>query len=316
MIQPTLMNGRIRGSNGFSTFLEVKRTAAEAIIVYRDTASSVTLQSQDLEYSEIVDGLLLSYQYARYCRPILLDSGEPYPPALAARKLITGTLSKPVGFKNGSLAALTDVLPSGKIHLFDREAGLVGRFAERQDAVVVAEAAGGSPIIFGSVKELQKLPSLDLGVVLKHLDPERKWPTSLSPKHYQEIFAMAEKVVKKAPTKLVKAEAKQRRADGPVAKAREIFEKMKGEDTAKILAACDKAEVNHGTATTQLGRWRKENGIVVKRGGANNTKKKKPAKPAKVVKPKPVASTEAPAAAAAPAGTIGGDLASAGGSSS
>lgn len=92
---------------------------------------------------------------------------------------------------------------------------------------------------------------------------------------------MATKNAQKTPTKIVKVEQRQLRIDGPVAKARSIFEKMKGQETPAILAACDKAGVNHGTATTQLGRWRKENGIVVKRGGPHNVKKTKPAKEVK-----------------------------------
>lgn len=66
----------------------------------------------------------------------------------------------------------------------------------------------------------------------------------------------------------------EKKPDGPVAKARAIFEKMKtSTDSSAIIAACVAAGVVKGTATTQLGKWRKENGITVKRGGARKKTK-------------------------------------------
>lgn len=68
--------------------------------------------------------------------------------------------------------------------------------------------------------------------------------------------------------------------DGAVAVSKFIFEEMKSEnDSSKIIAACVKAGVNKGTATTQLGRWRKAKGITVKRGGARIKKTKATDKP-------------------------------------
>ncbi|MDZ4343960.1 MAG: hypothetical protein U1E51_16190, partial [Candidatus Binatia bacterium] len=130
------------------------------------------------------------------------------------------------------------------------------------------------------------------------------------------------KAKKVTPKKVQKVEASRKRADGPVAQARVIFEKMRNEtDSSKIIAACVAAKINKGTAGVQLGRWRKENGIVVKRGGARakpvekkavpkpkaavKDKKKEPAKKP-VTKSKPAAKKPAakPAVAPVAAGTV------------
>ena len=115
------------------------------------------------------------------------------------------------------------------------------------------------------------------------------------------------------PAKTPKAAGKQKtgpsRADGPVAQARAIFAKLGGKDTAAIREACLKAGINPGTTSVQLGKWRKENGIVVERGpkvkkapaaktkAAPAKKEKAPAKP----KMDPVANAKPPKKTRAPA---------------
>ena len=46
------------------------------------------------------------------------------------------------------------------------------------------------------------------------------------------------------------------RPGGSVAKARAIFEQMQGKSRAEMMAACDAAGINKGTAATQYGRWK------------------------------------------------------------
>lgn len=273
--QPVVLRGRIRGSINQVTFLEIRRTDREAVIALRESDGWVNIHSEPLEYREIVDGLLMEFKYDRNVSQQFDKYELPYPPDRAARLLIKGAYSRPYGFRNGALGALISVLPSGPIHLFEQESGFVGRFASTDDVKIVVEAMKCRAIVFSSEKELQKLSAVDLQVVLSHLDPERKWPPKLNQKLYKEVYEMSSKANTKAAPKIAKADARQRRTDGPVAKARGIFEEMKDKGTADILEACVEAGVNRGTATTQLGRWRKENGIVVKRGGARKHDAKK-----------------------------------------
>lgn len=48
------------------------------------------------------------------------------------------------------------------------------------------------------------------------------------------------------------------RPGGSVARARAIFDELKGKSRTEMMAACDKAGINKGTAATQYGRWKKE----------------------------------------------------------
>jgi hypothetical protein len=57
--------------------------------------------------------------------------------------------------------------------------------------------------------------------------------------------------------KVVKAKASTR-PGGSVAKARAIFEELKGKSRNEVMAACDAAGINKGTAATQYGRWKRE----------------------------------------------------------
>lgn len=198
---------------------------------------------------------------------------EPYPVLEATRKFIRGCYSEPTGFKGGALDALIDVLPEGEHHLFARGVGFIGRFASPEDAQMIAAALKADrPIIFGSPEEIMALADPDLSEVVSHLDPEYRWPTKFNINHAQGVFEMAKKTPKKKAKKVEKAEAAQRRADGPVAQARAVFDELhkanpETPSSEYIEKACAKG-INRGTVTTQLGRWRKEKGIAVKRGGA------------------------------------------------
>lgn len=208
---------------------------------------------------------------------------EVYPVLEATRKFIRGCFSEPTGFKGGALDALVDVLPQGDVHLFVRGVGFIGRFSAVEDAQMIAGALKADrPIIFGSSEEIMAMPEPDVVEIITALDPEFVWPKKFTINHAQGVYEMAKKATKKKAAKVAKAEAAQRRADGPVAKAREQFEKIhkaNPEATSDVyIKACEDAGVNRGTATTQLGRWRKEKGIAVKRGGARKKAEKSAAK--------------------------------------
>lgn len=269
-----VLRGRAQGDSAVRCYLEVMRTDDVAILASLDGDGSVTLQSHPLTWFEIGE------QYTGGKREFAFDTqfmpltkGEKhYPTDEAARKLIRGCYGAPAGFKNGALSALVDVLPSGDIHLFTQEEGFIGRFANKADAEMIAKASGCRPVIFGSAVEVKGLAATDLGIVLTALDPEKKWPAKLKQQHFSEVFEMAKKKVKAKAKKVVKAEARQKRADGPVNKARELFATMRDKPTADIIAAAVAQGINKNTAQTQLGRWRKENGIKVARGGTRKPK--------------------------------------------
>lgn len=256
--------------------IEVLRTEDSVVMAILDSDCSVALLSHPMTWAEVgsqyKDGKHF-FQFDDEWRPLYRmgpQGVEPYPVVEATRKFIRGCFSEPTGFKAGALDALVDVLPPGEVHLFIRGVGFIGRFCSLEDAQMIAGALKADrPIIFSSPAEIMGLSDPDLSEVMFHLDPAYEWPKQIKPHNAEGIFEMAKKATKKKAAKVAKAEAKQRRADGPVAKAREIFEKMKEEtDSSKIIKACEEVGVNRGTATTQLGRWRKEKGITVKRGGA------------------------------------------------
>jgi hypothetical protein len=241
-----------------------------------DADCSVTLITHPLSWAEIGQQYRQGkafFEFDQVWRPLLRQGPagiEPYPLFEAVRKVIRGVYSAPSGFKGGALDALVDVLPHGDFHLFTRELGFVGRFASFDDAQMIGKAMKAvRPVIFSTAEEFLELGAIDQGVVLIDLDPSREWPAKFKLKDAMGVLEMAKAKTKTKAKKVEKAEAKQKRADGPVAKARAIFEQMRTEtDSSAIIKACEAAGVNRGTATTQLGRWRKEEGIVVKRGGA------------------------------------------------
>lgn len=259
--------------------IEVLRTEDSVVMAILDTDCAVTLKSHPTVWAEVGE----QYQGGKHIfnfddewRPLFRmgPAGvEPYPVVEATRKFIRGCYSEPAGFKGGALDALIDVLPHGEVHLFVRGVGFIGRFCSIEDAQMIAGALKAErPILFSSAEEFMALPDPDQVEVITLLDPGYQWPKKFTLQHAQGVIDMAKKATKKKATKVAKAEAAQRRADGPVSKAREIFEKMyaanKEVTSSEIIKACEDAGVNRGTATTQLGRWRKEKNITVKRGGA------------------------------------------------
>lgn len=269
------MSQVLRGPNSRCA-IEVLRTGSEAILAVLDTDCSIALISHPLAWAESGPQFKTGRAFLEFdqvWKPLLRQGPkgiEPYPLLDAVRKFIKGCYAPPFGFKSGALDALVEVLPSGEHHLFTREAGFIGRFASLDDATMIAGALKAvKPIIFSTAEEFMELVDLDQGVVLSDLDPVKEWPAKIDVNIAMGVLEMAKAKKKDKTKKVAKAEATQRRADGPVAQARMIFEAMKSEtDSSKIIAACEAKGINRGTATTQLGRWRKENGITVKRGGA------------------------------------------------
>jgi hypothetical protein len=118
--------------------------------------------------------------------------------------------------------------------------------------------------------------------VFNAIDPEADWPATSTSQQAKKLFERMQDMTKKKAKVVAKSEARQKRADGPVAQARAIFPTMKDKTTKEIVAACVKAGINKSTAATQLGHWRKENGIKpVKAAKAEKPAKKAVAKPAK-----------------------------------
>jgi hypothetical protein len=104
------------------------------------------------------------------------------------------------------------------------------------------------------------------------------------------------KEVKKAPKKVAKVATKAKRADGVVARVRALFAAAKDPtDTPAILVAAEKAGINLATCRTQLGRWRKENGIKAsyRRASPEAGTKVKAATKVKAGKPKAKAAAKA-----------------------
>lgn len=234
----------------------------------------------------------IKWSFDEMWRPVIGSDGHPYTVQEAARKFLRG-VNQPTmpEFGSGAVEALTRCLPEGDVHLFTAESGFVGRFSAVEDAVLIARAHKQKPIFFENAKDIKELSDQDLAVVKAALDSERKWPQKIN---YQEIYNMSKAKTAAAPKKVTKVEASKKRADGPVAKARAIFEKMRDKTSAEITAACIAAGINKGTTNVQLGKWRKENGIVVQRGGGKKVAPKAKAKPAakapvKAKKEKPAA---------------------------
>jgi hypothetical protein len=274
--------------------LEVHRDDNQVVLAMLEEDCHLGLKQHPVKWTERYgDGdnvRYLSVHFDDRWKPVMRPgpSGlEPYSAYEAARKMIRGIFGPPLGYRGGVLSALMEVLPEGDVHLFTANEGLIGRFCSVDDARMIAAAIGETnPIVFESPQEFMALAPASKDVVLRQIDPKREWPVQFNSKLANEVFQMVTKVPKKKTTKTAATAKpeKKGRADGPVAKAREIFAKMKGEASIDIIAACVKAGVNKGTATTQLGRWRKENGIEVKRGGSRTksegkaTAAQKPAK--------------------------------------
>ncbi len=249
----------------------------------------------------------IKWTFEEMWRPVIGSDGHPYTVQEAARKFLRGVCPKMIPeFGNGAVEALQRCLPEGDVHLFTADSGFIGRYSAVEDALLIARSHQQKPIAFESPKDIKKLSAQELSIVQAALDPDRKWPQKVNP---QEIFNMSKQKQAAAPKKIQKVEASKRRADGPVAKLRELFAKMVSEvkgDSKAVLVAAEKLGINKGTTTVQLGKWRKEHGIQVQRGGANNVKKVKAKAEAKVAakakrQPPKVKKVEAAPAADAPA---------------
>lgn len=216
----------------------------------------------------------------------------PTPPLDALRKVITGVLQAPQ-FSYGVLEALASLFPEGAYHLFDRVDGYIHRFAELRDLQLVAKRYGGEPITFGSEQGLSTLPREHLEAVASHLDAPVP-PAKPTRNYIKELFDMAKKAKAKQARKVSKVKGAAKRADGPVAKAWGIFEKVADKtDTAKMLEAATKAGINEATAKTQLYRFRKEKGIKAVRGRPNGKKVAAKSGTTKAKKSKPAAKKKA-----------------------
>lgn len=219
-------------------------------------------------------------KFGQWWMPCFDKGGVDYPPLKAVRSFLTPGLGVANKFSDRAFDAVISILPSGDFHLFTAD-GFGGRFLTREDAVAIGKAMRVKSVVVGSPDDLKTLMTSELNVVLSALDPEREWNVKPTKRFFTEVFSMAKAAKKKAKaaaTTSAKGGGKKvgvARPDGPVAKARAIFEKMRGKETKEIKAACDAAKINPGTTSVQLGKWRKENGIVVARAKP----KTKPAKP-------------------------------------
>jgi hypothetical protein len=157
------------------------------------------------------------------------------------------------------------------------------------------------PMIFSDFKEFCGLSAAQQNLIALAVGAKPLTSTKPTIRSLQEIFAMSKEAKRKkmqqpsAATKKAAGTGKQKpgpsRADGPVAKARAIFAKHKGLDTAAIKTECVAAGINPGTTSVQLGKWRKENGVVVERG-PKAAKAKKAAKAEPKPKLDPVANAK------------------------
>lgn len=259
--------------------IEVMRDAGDAIIARIADDSSIELINHPLVWidkgPQYRDGRR-ELNFDEEFLPLKLRTGELYPVADAARRMIRGTYAAPVSFRGGALEALIDLLPVGDVHAFAREGFFIGRFELSADAALVAKAIGAvRPIIFGSPSEFLALVSVDQQCVMQLIDGEREWKAEVNNALATEICLLAGSMVKRKAPRIEKSERKQaatqKRADGPVAQARAIFEAHRANlDREKCIAECIAKGINESTAATQFGRWKKEMGITVKKISKKN----------------------------------------------
>lgn len=242
-----------------------------------------------------------NWTFWEYWKPVIVEN-VPYAVDKAARLFLKGINPKILPtFGPGSITTLIDCLPPGNVHLFTPENGFVGRFAEDDDAKAVARALKERAIFFAGATELKQLSPGDLKIVTDAVCPDFKFPVKPKATHYNEVFDMAKNAAKKKSTKVAKTEASKKRADGPVAKIWAIADKLHaaGKGSKEMIEACTAEGINRGTIGVQLGKWRKKNGIIVKRGGGPKvtkpaTDKPKPAAKKKAAKKKTAPPAETP----------------------
>lgn len=245
--------------------------------------SSIILQEHPPTWFETIEGVgRVEYNYDKFWRPMTLANGEPYPPVEALRKMMRGSVSAPTSYGEGVLDLVMEYLPTGDCHVFAPGLGFLGRYCCVEDAKLIARMHGVSkPVVFADLKEFHGLPVEQQSLVALAVGAPAK--EKYNQRSLQEIFAMSKDAKRKKmqrpgtspATKAQTGTGRQKpgpsRADGPVAQARAIFEKLGGKDTVAIREACAKAGINPGTTSVQLGKWRKEKGIVVERGPSKKT---------------------------------------------
>ena len=246
--------------------------------------NSLVLQEHPQTWFEIVAGQgRIEYNYDTYWRVLTQPNGEPYSPCEALRKMMRGTVGAPAAFGPGVIDAVLEYLPHGEVHLFGWTGSsfeAIGHCCCEEDAAMIAKALEVKPVIFSTFEEFCRLPAERQTEVALAVGAKDEATT-------KEIFDMASvakrKKMQQPGTKTKTALGRQKpgpsRADGPVAKARAIFEKFGGKDTAAIREACVKAGINSGTTSVQLGKWRKEHGVVVERGPKKSAAAKKKTSP-------------------------------------
>ena len=217
-------------------------------------------------------------------KPALDKEGRPYEPSYVAKRFLQGEFSKLHVLTTQVVEALAGIFPTGDHHVFTSQ-GFFGRFETLEDAQILGKALKDDQlIIFSSPEDLAKMAkarprtfSLICGFIEAPAIPAK--PKAA---YFQGVFDMTKKAVAKKAAKVAKAEGAKRRADGPVAKLREMFGKLDlatTEATEKVLAKAEELGINRGTALTQLSRARKERGISM-RQAAGAKKDKTPAKKA------------------------------------
>lgn len=282
--------------------IELDRSAAGARLLslnVSDNFVGVATNNWPETWAEIIPEVgRVERSYDRWWLPLELDLGTPYPIERAARRYLHPVIGSNQ-YTEDALEVLVSILPPGNFHLFAEGHGFVGRYETADDAQALARAMRSRAIVIASPNDIKLLPPVDLQYVLDELGMSTDTPKHPS---FKEIFSMATKAKKKTKqqtagpivtqlTKGAKTKVKvgEKRTDGPVAKAWAIFDKMnaagKASDTPAIKEACAKAGINPGTTGVQLGRWRKENGIVKAVTKAAKVKADKPAtKPTKPIK--------------------------------
>jgi len=298
-----VLRGRLADDSSSRVVIEIGREGPSVDLITIGEGGVIDLVHHPLTWFEFGrDGVKVLLSFDSQFKPLAGKGAEPYPPLDALRKMMRGCFgAPPPGYRGGALEAIIDALPSGDAHLFTPDGEFVGRFASIEDARLIGSALGvrGAAVFDGPAGVLA-LPGEVRKAVGAALGPNRSWQAErITNRQAKEIYEMATKARKKAAAAVSKTtkgkKATRSRTDGPVAQARAIFDKMKNATGSEILAACEKAGLNKGTANTQLAKWRKENGISVRRGGDRKSAKaakkpaaKKKAAPKKAAKPKKV----------------------------
>ena len=218
--------------------------------------------------------------YETEWREALDKGGVPLEAAYTARRFLRGDLRVPE-LNSPVILALAGILPVGDNHLVSFEDGVIGHFAQQDDAVLISKALRTPCTVVGSAAEVKALPREQLERLCAMLGVTI--PKKLTKPFFTGVVEMAKKAEAKKATKIVKAEGSKRRADGPIAKIAELVGKhdiTTREGGSELLAAALKVGINKSTASTQLAAHRKKQGIVLRRtNGEVKANKPKTSKP-------------------------------------